>query len=170
MPPAAATRFSTRSTSCCRRRATILSKFNRRHPMASDINITVTEHGLHKCASSGSKWEPIMGYSRAVRSGNIIAVTGSVGINADGTYSTSMGHQARRSLEIFASSIEALGGNIRQVIRTRMYVTDVSKWEEVARVHGEVFAEIRPAATIVEVARLLDSDALIEIEADAVIS
>ena len=137
--------------------------------MASDINITVTEHGLHKCASSGSKWEPIMGYSRAVRSGNIIAVTGSVGINADGTYSKSMGDQARRSLEIIAAAIEALGGDIKQVIRTRMYVTDVTKWEEVARVHGEVFAEIRPATSILQVARLIDKDAQIEIEADAVV-
>jgi enamine deaminase RidA (YjgF/YER057c/UK114 family) len=138
--------------------------------MASDIEITVTERGDHKCASSGSKWEPIMGYSRAVRAGNTIAVTGSVGINADGTYSKSLGDQARRSLAIIAAAIEALGGNIKHVIRTRMYVTDVSRWEEVARVHGEVFADIRPATTIVEVPRLIDSGALIEIEADAVIS
>ena len=137
--------------------------------MASDIQITVSERGEHKSASSGSKWEPIMGYSRAVRAGNMIAVTGTVGINADGKYSKSMGEQARRSLQIIAAAIEALGGKLSHVIRTRMYVTDVSKWEEVARVHGEVFAEIRPATTIVEVPRLIDSDALIEIEADAVI-
>ena len=110
-----------------------------------------------------------MGYSRAVRSGNFIAVTGTVGINADGTYSTSMGEQARRSLEIVRAAIEALGGRIDQVIRTRMFVTDVSKWEEVARVHGEVFAEIRPATSILEVAKLIDADAQIEIEADAVV-
>jgi enamine deaminase RidA (YjgF/YER057c/UK114 family) len=138
--------------------------------MASDIKITVTEFGMHKCASSGSKWEPIMGYSRAVRAGNTIAVTGSVGINADGTYSKSMGEQARRSLQIIAAAIDALGGGLKNVIRTRMYVTDVTRWEEVARVHGEVFADIRPATTIVQVARLIDSDALIEIEADAVVS
>ena len=138
--------------------------------MASDINITVTERCGHKCASSGSKWEPIMGYSRAVRAGDTIAVTGTVGINADGTYSKSMGEQARRSLAIVTAAIEALGGKLEHVIRTRMYVTDVKRWEEVARVHGEVFAEIRPATTIVEVPRLIDSDALIEIEADAVIA
>ena len=137
--------------------------------MPSDINITVTERGEHKCASSGSKWEPIMGYSRAVRAGNLIAVTGSVGINADGTYSKSLGDQTRRSLAIIRAAVEALGGRIEHVIRTRMYVTDVSKWEEVAKVHGEVFAEIRPATTIVEVARLIDGDAQIEIEADAVV-
>ena len=110
-----------------------------------------------------------MGYSRAVRSGNLIAVTGTVGVNADGTYSASVGEQTRRSLAIIRAAIESLGGKIEQVIRTRMYVTDISKWEEVAKVHGEVFAEIRPATTIVEVARLIDMDAVIEIEADAVL-
>jgi enamine deaminase RidA (YjgF/YER057c/UK114 family) len=136
----------------------------------SDINITVEDRAGRRCASSGSKWEPIMGYSRAVRSGNTIAVTGSVGVNADGTYSKSLGEQAARSLTIIRAAIEALGGKIEQVIRTRMYVTDVSRWEEVARVHGEVFKDIRPATTIVEVARLIDAEALIEIEADAIVA
>ena len=138
--------------------------------MASDINITVTDRAGRPCASSGSKWEPIMGYSRAVRSGNIIAVTGCVGINADGTYSKSLGEQTRRSLAIIRAAVEALGGELRHVIRTRMFVTDVSKWEEVARVHGEVFAEIRPATSILEVAKLIDGEAQIEIEADAVVA
>jgi enamine deaminase RidA (YjgF/YER057c/UK114 family) len=110
-----------------------------------------------------------MGYSRAVRAGNWIAVTGSVGINADGKYSPSLGDQTRRSLQIIQAAIEALGGKVEQVIRTRMYVTDVTKWEEVAKVHGEIFGEIRPATTIVEVAKLIDADAQIEIEADAVV-
>jgi enamine deaminase RidA (YjgF/YER057c/UK114 family) len=136
----------------------------------SDIQISVTDRNHTKTASSGSKWEPLMGYSRAVRSGNVIAVTGTVGINADGTYSKSMGDQARRSLQIIAAAIEALGGQMKDVIRTRMYVTDVSKWEEVAREHGSVFANIRPATTIVEVPRLIDKDAQIEIEADAIVS
>jgi enamine deaminase RidA (YjgF/YER057c/UK114 family) len=135
----------------------------------TDIKITTTDRAGRKTASSGSKWEPIMGYSRAVRAGNLIAVTGTVGINADGTYSKSMADQTRRSLAIIKAAIEALGGRIEQVIRTRMFVTDVSKWEEVAKVHGEIFANIRPATTIVEVARLIDGDALIEIEADAVV-
>ncbi|MDQ3440516.1 MAG: RidA family protein [Planctomycetota bacterium] len=137
--------------------------------MPDDIKITVTERAGRQCASSGSKWEPIMGYSRAVRAGNVIAVTGCVGINADGTYSKSLGDQTRRSLAIIRAAIEALGGTIEQVIRTRMFVTDVSKWEEVARVHGEVFAEIRPATSIVEVAKLIDGEAQIEIEADAIV-
>jgi enamine deaminase RidA (YjgF/YER057c/UK114 family) len=135
----------------------------------SDIKITVEERAGRQCASSGSKWEPIMGYSRAVRAGSTIAVTGCVGINADGTYSKSIGEQTSRSLAIIRTAIEALGGKIEQVIRTRMFVTDVSRWEEVARVHGEVFKEIRPATTIVEVARLIDAEALIEIEADAIL-
>ena len=137
--------------------------------MPNDIKITITDRAGRKCASSGSKWEPKMGYSRAVRSGNFIAVTGTVGINADGTYAKSMGEQARRSLAIIQAAIEALGGKLENVIRTRMYVTDVSKWEEVAAAHGEMFAEIRPATTIVEVTKLIDGEAQIEIEADAIL-
>jgi enamine deaminase RidA (YjgF/YER057c/UK114 family) len=110
-----------------------------------------------------------MGYSRAVRAGNLIAVTGSVGVNADGTYSKSIGDQAARSLAIIQAAVQSLGGSMEHVIRTRMYVTDVSRWEEVAKVHGQVFKDVRPATTIVEVARLIDGDALIEIEADAIV-
>lgn len=135
----------------------------------SDINITVHERAGRKCASSGSKWEPIIGYSRAVRSGNVIAVTGSVGINADGTYAATLSEQAARCLEIIRAAIEGLGGQLEHVIRTRMYVIDIARWEEVAHVHGSVFGEIRPATSIVEVARLIDSDAMIEIEADAIV-
>ena len=138
--------------------------------MATDIRITVTDRAGRRTASSGSKWEPIMGYSRAVRSGNFIAVTGTVGINADGTYSASLADQTRRSLEIIRAAVESLGGRMEHVIRTRMFVTDVSKWEQVATVHGEVFREIRPATSILEVAKLIDADAQIEIEADAVVS
>lgn len=137
--------------------------------MAKDIQVSVAERNGRQCASTGSKWEPKMGYSRAVRSGNLIAVTGTVGVNADGTYSDSLASQTRRSLQIIQAALESLGGTMRHVIRTRMYVTNISKWEEVAGVHGEVFADIRPATTIVEVARLIDAGAQIEIEADAVV-
>ena len=137
--------------------------------MASDIRITVADRAGRRTASSGSKWEPVMGYSRAVRAGDLIAVTGTVGANADGTYSPSLGEQTRRSLAIIRAAVEALGGRMEHVIRTRMFVTDVSKWEEVAKVHGEVFAETRPATSIVEVAKLIDPAAQIEIEADAVV-
>jgi enamine deaminase RidA (YjgF/YER057c/UK114 family) len=138
--------------------------------VASDINITVTDRAGRKTASSGSKWEPLMGYSRAVRSGNTIAVTGTVGVGADGKYSPNVGDQARRSLQIIQAAIEALGGRIEHVIRTRMYVTDITQWEAVAKVHGEIFGEIRPATSILEVPRLIDADAKIEIEADAIIA
>ena len=106
--------------------------------MPTDINITITDRAGRRTASSGSKWEPIMGYSRAVRAGNLIAVTGTVGVNADGSYSPSLGEQARRSLAIIRAAVEALGGRMEHVIRTRMFVTDVGKWEEVAKVHGAI--------------------------------
>lgn len=135
----------------------------------SDIKITVEDRAGRRCASSGSKWEPIMGYSRAVRSGNTIAITGTVGVNADGTYAKTVGEQAARSLAIIRAAVEALGGKLEHVIRTRMFVTDVTQWEQVARVHGEVFKDVRPATSILEVPRLIDAEALIEIEADAIV-
>ena len=137
--------------------------------MPSDINITVTDRLGRKCASSGSKWEPIVGYSRAVRAGNIIAVTGTVGINADGTFAPDVGYQTRRALQIIQAAVESLGGKMQHIIRTRMFVADISQWETIARVHGEVFSEIRPATTMVEVPRLIDDAAQIEIEADAIV-
>src|SRR5213592_860468 len=112
--------------------------------MPTDIKLSVTDRFGRQCISSGAKWESIVGYSRAVRSGNIIAVTGTVGINADGTYSKSMGEQTRRSLAIIEAALNALGAEMKHVISTRMFVTDVSKWEQVAQVHGEVFTNIRP--------------------------
>jgi enamine deaminase RidA (YjgF/YER057c/UK114 family) len=132
-------------------------------------NYEVVNRGSSKTVSTGSAWEPKLGYSRTVRKGNVICVTGTVGINADKTYTPDVGAQARRSLAVVRGAIEALGGKISDVVRTRMYVTDISQWEKVAVVHGEVFGEIRPATTIVEVARLIDEDALIEIEADAIV-
>jgi enamine deaminase RidA (YjgF/YER057c/UK114 family) len=134
-----------------------------------DVRITVTESGGRLRASSGSPWEPKVGYSRAVRAGNTIAVTGTVGIGADGTFPKTAGEQTRRALAIVRAAIEALGGRLEDVVRTRMFVTDISKWEEVGAVHGEVFGTIRPATTMVEVARLIDDAALIEIEADAIV-
>ena len=128
---------------------------------------TLTSRNNAQTVSTGSAWEPKMGYSRAVKKGNLIFVTGTVGINADRTYSPDVGLQARRSLEIIKGAVEALGGKISDVVRTRMYVTNVAQWEKVAAVHGEVFRDIRPATTIVEVAKLIDAEALIEIEADA---
>jgi enamine deaminase RidA (YjgF/YER057c/UK114 family) len=138
--------------------------------VAQDIQLSIAQRAGRKTASSGSKWEPKMGYSRAVRSGNFIAVSGTVGINADGKYPATLAEQTRRSLAIIKAAVELLGGKAEQIIRTRMFVTDISKWEEVAGVHGEVFGEIRPATSLIEVAKLIDKEAQIEIEADAVVA
>ncbi|HEV7735098.1 MAG TPA: RidA family protein [Candidatus Binatia bacterium] len=138
--------------------------------MAEDVRITITEGNGRTLASTGSAWEPKMGYSRAVRAGSAVAVTGTVGLEADGSFAPSLGAQTRRALTIIQAAIEALGGRIEDVVRTRIYVTDIARWQEVAEVHGAVFRDIRPATTIVQVARLIDDAALIEIEADAVLS
>ncbi len=135
----------------------------------SDVKVNVEERNGRQCASTGSAWEPKLGYSRAVRAGNHIAVTGTVGANADGTYTPDVASQAARSLQIIEAALNALGAKITDVIRTRIYVTDVSQWQEVAGVHGAIFGDIRPATSIIEVARLIDDEALIEIEADAYI-
>jgi enamine deaminase RidA (YjgF/YER057c/UK114 family) len=138
--------------------------------MPEEIHIEVRERAGRQCADSGAKWEAIVGYSRAVRSGDLIAVTGTVGRNPDGSYPPAIRDQARRALAIIRAAVEALGGTMEQVIRTRMFVTDISRWQEVAEAHGEVFGAIRPATTMVEVRRLIDAEALVEIEADVVVA
>jgi enamine deaminase RidA (YjgF/YER057c/UK114 family) len=135
----------------------------------SDVRITKTERNGRVYASTGSAWEPVVGYSRAVRTRDVITVTGTVGIAADGTFPDGVGAQTRRALEIVLAAVEALGGKKTDVVRTRLFVTDISQWEAVGKVHGEVFADVRPATTMVEVARLIDDAALIEIEADAIV-
>ena len=137
--------------------------------MASDVRITVTESGGRLRASSGSPWEPKVGYSRAVRAGSTIAVTGTVGIAADGTFAPTAGEQTRRALTIIRAALEALGSKLEDVVRTRIFVADISRWEEIGAVHGEIFATIRPATTMVEIAKLIDDAALVEIEADAIV-
>jgi enamine deaminase RidA (YjgF/YER057c/UK114 family) len=137
--------------------------------MPMTVDVTVRDANGRRYASTGSKWEPIIGYSRAVRTGNVITVTGTVGVHPDGSYPAGVGPQARRALEIVTAAVQALGGRLTDVVRTRMFVTDISKWEELGRVHGEVFGEIRPATTMVEVTKLIDKDALVEIEADAIV-
>ncbi len=97
-------------------------------------------------------------------------MTGTVGIEADGTFAPSLAAQSRRALTIIQAAIEALGGSLDDVVRTRMYVTDISKWEELGGVHGEFFGAIRPATTLVEVTKLIDGAALVEIEADAIVA
>jgi enamine deaminase RidA (YjgF/YER057c/UK114 family) len=135
----------------------------------NDVAIRVSERRGRRHAASGARWESVVGYSRAVRTGAAIAVSGTVGVNSDGSYPPSLAVQTRRALEIVRAALEALGGRIEDVVRTRMYVVDASRWEEVGRVHGEVFADVRPATSLVQVAALIDPEALVEIEADAVV-
>jgi len=134
-----------------------------------DIKLTVSRRHGRECVSTGAPWESVVGYSRAVREGNTIYVTGTLGIEPDGRLGTTMKAQARRALEIIIAAIEALGGKASDVVRTRIYVTDIDRWRDVADVHHEFFESIRPATTMVQVARLIDPNALVEIEADAVV-
>lgn len=119
--------------------------------------------------TSGSKWEPLLGYSRAVVAGNTVYVSGTCGVEADGSVAPDMYGQARRALEIIGAALSQAGAGMQDVVRTRIFVTDASRFEEIAKAHGEVFGEIRPATTIVEVSRLVDACFLVEIEAVAVI-
>ena len=138
--------------------------------MADDVPLTLGEFAGRRCVGTGSPWEPIVGYSRAVRAGSWIAVSGTVGLNADQTYPLTLADQTRRALDIVRAAIEALGGRMEQVVRTRMFIVDISRAEEATAVHGEYFRDIRPATSLVEVSRLIDDRALIEIEADAVVT
>ena len=126
---------------------------------------------MRKLISSGSPYEPTIGFSRAVRVGNIVAVSGSAPIAPDGGVAApgDLHGQTRRCLEIIAQAISGAGLGLDSVIRTRVMLTDISRWEEAARAHGEVFGAIRPASTFVEVKGLIRREWLVEIEADCVV-
>ena len=119
--------------------------------------------------SSGSPFEPTIGFSRAVRVGDVVAVSGTAPVWPDGSCDPDAGVQARRCLEIIATALAEAGATMADVVRTRMFLTDAADADAVGAVHGEVFADIRPAATMVVVAALLDPRWKIEIEADAII-
>ncbi len=119
--------------------------------------------------SSGAKWEQVVGYSRAVKVGTRIYVTGTTAtdensqvVGADDAYA-----QTVQTIKNIETALKALGATLETVVRTRMLVTDISRWEEYGRAHGEFFGEIMPATTMVEVSKLIDPEMLIEIEADA---
>ena len=121
--------------------------------------------------ASGSRYEPIVGFSRAVRIGNTIAVGGTAPIGADGKTAGpgDAAAQTRRCLEVILAAIEQAGGRREDVIRTRIFLTRAQDWEAIGRVHGEVFANIRPASTMAVVKELVDPEWLVEVEADAIV-
>ena len=121
--------------------------------------------------SSGTIWEQKYGYSRAVRIGHLIAVAGTTAVDEHGAVvgRGSPGAQARFIYEKIDRALRQAGASLADVVRVRTYVTDIARWEEVARVQGDVFATIRPAATLVEVSALVSPDLLVEIEVDAIV-
>ncbi|QHT59529.1 RidA family protein [Paenibacillus lycopersici] len=119
---------------------------------------------------TGSPWEPLVGYCRAIRAGNRIEVAGTTAMK-DGEV-VGVGdpyEQAKFALQTIERALRELGAEMSHVVRTRMFVTDISRWEEIGRAHGEFFKEIRPAATMVEVRALIDPRLLVEIEAEAIV-
>lgn len=128
--------------------------------------------GERRVFSSGAPWEPIVGYSRAVRVGNHVYVSGTAAVDADGRVvgENDPGAQMRHCLMLVLAALRALGAEPGHVVRTRIYVVDIGHWEAVGRVHGEVFGGVRPATTMVEVAALIRPELLVEVEAEAIVT
>jgi len=127
--------------------------------------------GTRRTHSSGAPWEPVVGYSRAVRVGNQVHVSGTAAVGEDGEVvgGNDPAAQMRHCLRIVLDALRALGAEPRHVVRTRTYVVDIVHWEAIGRVHGEVFGSIRPATSMVQVAALIRPELLVEVEAEAIV-